>query len=504
MGREDYKNSEGKRAKHEVASNKTNKRASNRKSTSYSNRIKYDKANKFEKNNNSKGKSKGKKALKIVLSIILTIVLIFSIVFGVYIYKAGGSIKGAVMNMVKDVIGEQDPVFVLIMGVSEDISVELTDTIMLAGYNPKTNQAFVLSIPRDTFIGKNEATAGGYDKINALYQKDPQKTVEAVENLTGVNIDYYVTVKTSALVEIVDAIDGVEFDVPINMDYDDTSQDLHIHLKAGKQRLNGEKAEQLVRFRHNNNGTTYSSSYGDNDEGRMRTQREFLKCAASQVIQWKNVDKIKEIASAVFNNLETNMKLSKMLGYVPYVVDFNVDDLNMEQLPGEPQKINELWFYKADSNKTKELMDQYIEKLGLTAQQKNKYLKTNKTSTNTTNKKKSNTTTKNTTNKVTTNNTKKNQVVNNTSKNETKTQNTTNNVNKSKVNTAQNNTITNSVKNEVKNELKNNTVEKPEKPTEKPAEKPADNTEEKPTEKPANTTDNSEKNPTEQETTKND
>lgn len=157
-------------------------------------------------------------------------------VFGTYLYKAGGSFTGAVMNLMKDTIADKDPIFVLIMGVSEDISAELTDTIMLAGFNPETNQAFLLSIPRDTFVGSNEATAGGFDKINALYQKSPQKTVEAVENLTGINIDYYITVKTSALIEIVDAIGGVDFDVPINMDYDDDTQDLHIHLKAGQQK----------------------------------------------------------------------------------------------------------------------------------------------------------------------------------------------------------------------------------------------------------------------------
>ena len=325
MDKRENINSEGKRAKHEIASNKPNKK---------SNKIR--KTKKIKNNN-----KKSKKALKIVLSILLVIIIIIGTVFGTYLYKSGGSIKGAVMNMVKDVLGEQDPIFVLVMGVSEDISVELTDTIMLAGYNPETNQAFVLSIPRDTFIGSNEASAGGFDKINALYQKSPQKTVEAVEKLTGIKIDYYITVKTSALVEIVNAIDGVEFDVPINMDYDDPTQNLHIHLKAGKQRLNGDQAEQLVRFRHNNNGTTYSSEYGDNDEGRMRTQREFLKSAASQVISWNNVDKIKEIATAVFKNLETNMTLSKILGYVPYVVDFNIENLSMEQLPGTPEKIND-------------------------------------------------------------------------------------------------------------------------------------------------------------------
>lgn len=315
-------------------------------------------------NNTEKKTKKGKRALKIIISIILVLIITVGVIFGRYVYKSGGSISGAIMNMAKDVLGDQDPIFVLVMGVSEDISVELTDTIMLVGYNPDNNKAFVLSIPRDTFIGKNQATAGGYDKINALYQKSPQKTVEAVEGLTGIKIDHYITVKTSALVEVVDAIGGVEFDVPIDMDYDDSSQDLHIHLKAGTQRLNGDQAEQVVRFRHNNNGSTYSPEYGDNDEGRMRTQREFLKTTAKQLIQWNNVDKIKEIATAVFSNFETDMALSKILTYIPYVADFDVEsNLNMDQLPGTPEMLNELWFYKANTNETQNLINRICRKI---------------------------------------------------------------------------------------------------------------------------------------------
>lgn len=439
----------GKHSKNEVPKNKKDK---NKKKNNYAVNIKSDKT---KKNKNGK---KSRKALKIILSILLIIIIIFGIIFGRYLYKSGGSITGAVMNMMKDVLGDQDPIFVLVMGVSEDISAELTDTIMLAGYNPDTNQAFLLSIPRDTFVGSNEATAGGFDKINALYQKSPQKTVEAVENLTGINIDYYVTVKTSALVQIVDAIGGVEFDVPINMDYDDPTQDLHIHLKAGKQVLNGEQAEQVVRFRHNNNGTTYSSEYGDNDEGRMRTQREFLKTTAAQVISWNNVDKIKEIATAVFSNLETDMSLSKILGYVPYAAEFNIENLSMEQLPGTPEMINQLWFYKADSEETKELINGYIEKLGLTDAEKSKYLKTDiKTTKNKSNK---NTTKKNTTS---TNSTKKNTTQNNTTtKNTTNTIKNTikenNTVNENKTNTIKNNVNTNKIEETNNNKVNTNTT----------------------------------------------
>ena len=446
MKRKNENMSDGKMGKHsQVINNKKNYKKSTKNNINDT-KIKNKKNSEFGMADKYQiQEKKPRKALKIVLSILLILFLIIGTVFGTYLYNAGGSFTGAVMNLMKDTIADKDPIFVLIMGVSEDISVELTDTIMLAGFNPETNQAFLLSIPRDTFVGSNEATAGGFDKINALYQKSPQKTVEAVENLTGVNIDYYITVKTSALVDIVDAIGGIDFDVPINMDYDDDTQDLHIHLKAGQQKIDGEKAEQLVRFRHNNNGTTYSAEYGDNDEGRMRTQREFLKAIASQVVQWNNIDKVKEITSAIFKNLKTDITLSKILGYAPYATSFDVNNLEMDQLPGTPEKINELWFYKADKTETSDLINGYIQKLGLDDKEKAKYIKTEVKKTKTTKSK--NTTTKNETVN------KKNTVVN-------QTKNTTNNTIKNTVK-SKNETKNKSVKNEKDDdEKKENTIKK--------------------------------------------
>ncbi len=390
-----------------------------------------------KENADKKSKKKMNKALKIVLIVLISLLAVVASIFGTYLYKSNGNIKNAIFNIYKDVVGDQDPIFVLILGVSEDISTELTDTIMLAGYNPDNNQAFLVSIPRDTFVGTNEAKAGGFDKINALYQKDPKKTVEAVENLTGVKIDYCVTVKTSALVDIVNDIGGVEFDVPINMDYDDPTQDLHIHLKAGWQKLNGDQAEQLVRFRHNNNGTTYSASYGDNDQGRMRTQREFIKVVAKKVISNKNIDQLKKVATTVFKNLKTDISLNTILNYVPYVINFNIDNLEAEQLPGTPKMMNDLWFYKADSAKTKNLINEYVDKLGLTDEEKKQHLIPQRvTTTSTSNTTKSNitksTTTKSNTSKNETNKAKnnvKNTTANKTENTETK-KNTIENTNK--------------------------------------------------------------------------
>ena len=308
--------------------------------------------------------SKKKKAI-VISSIVLAIFLILGIVFGTYIYKADGNITEAVLNVATDVLGNDDPIFVLVLGVSEDIKTPLTDTIILCGYNPETQKAFMLSIPRDTFVGDNPNWASGYDKINAAYQKDVNHTVAGVEKLTGIEIDHWVVVRNTVLPDIVDAIGEVEFDVPIDMDYDDKTQNLHIHLDAGVQMIDGEEAEQLLRFRHNNDGSSYPSSYGDNDYGRMRTQREFIKAIANQLTQVGSTSNLKAIAEAVFHNLQTDMPFTKIAGYLPYGLKFNVENIRMEQLPGSSAMINDLWFYKSSASETKELMNELLTELGL-------------------------------------------------------------------------------------------------------------------------------------------
>ena len=325
------------------------------------------KTNRINKNKIEKEKKKWSKKKKLVVcgSILLAIILILGISFGVYVYKAEGNVKEAVKNMASDmavnIVGKDEPVFVLVLGISEDITSKLTDTIILAGYNPESQKAFMLSIPRDTFVGTNEDNASGWDKINALYQKDINRTITAVEERTGINIDNYVIVRNTMLSAMVSAIGEVEFEVPIDMDYDDPTQDLHIHLKSGVQMIDGDEAEQLLRFRHNNDGSSYPSSWGDNDYGRMRTQREFIKVVAKQLISVNNVGKLKGIAEAIFSNLETNMGVGDIIGYIPYAINFNVDDIRMEQLPGSGAMLNKLSFYKASYSRSKTLMKDLIE-----------------------------------------------------------------------------------------------------------------------------------------------
>ena len=298
-----------------------------------------------KRDNRNRRKTKAKKSTGKKILIGILIVLLLGIAWFTYrTYKNGWGLSG----MLATVVGHDEntkknlpEIKVLILGVSTDLDSQLTDTIMVASYNPNTQKANLLSIPRDSYTGKNTAKATASLKINALYniEKTPEKTLKAVNEITGLDIKYYVIVKTEALIQLVDAIGGVEFNVPIDMKYDDPTQDLHIDLKAGTQKLDGEKAEQVLRFRHSNpdkNGvmTTYPSEYGNDDFGRMRTQRDFISALLKQTLKPGNIFKLGEILEIAHKNVETNLELSYIKDYIPYAVEFNTDNLQTATLPG--------------------------------------------------------------------------------------------------------------------------------------------------------------------------
>lgn len=284
-------------------------------------------------------------------------------------------------------------------GISEDLDSKLTDTIMVCSYNPKTQRASMLSIPRDTFIGKNKQKANGFDKLNSVYSKEgPEEATELVEDITGMNIKYYVVVNNQVVIDLINTIGGVYFDVPIDMNYDDPTQNLHIHLESGYQKLDGDHAEQLLRFRHNNNGTSYPSEYGDNDYGRMKTQREFMMETAKQTLKLKNVTKIKTIMTTIFQNIETNLTLDDVFPYVPWAVSFDTANISSNQVAGESKQYNKLWFFVHDEEETTKVvtnMTNYIKGIETPAEEVSNT--SNTTNTTNTSSKKSNTTKTNTT-----------------------------------------------------------------------------------------------------------
>ena len=319
-------------------------------------------AKKTKEIGNKEKKQKGNKSKKKKVLIILgVIVLILALIIGMWAYRAkklGGGLQGliaATMGHNENTKKNLDAITFLALGKSQN----LTDTLMVCSYDPKTQTAVMLSIPRDTFTGTNQNKATASQKINALYQISPQRTLDAVNKITGLNIKYYAMIDTVSLKKVVDAIGGVYFTVPMDMKYDDPSQKLYIDLKEGYQLLNGDKAEQLVRFRHGNNSSqTYSSEYGEQDLGRMRTQREFLVTAAKQILQPQNIFKIGEFIEIAHKHLETNIPLDVIKDYIPYAIEFNTENVKSEMLPGEPKQCNGVWLYIQNEKETKQIVQE--------------------------------------------------------------------------------------------------------------------------------------------------
>ena len=335
---------------------------------------------KIKENMKNKKTKKRVKVLRIIGVLLLIIMLFCAGFVGYSTYKNGWGVKGMIqtaMGQDEEKLADLDPITVLIMGVSEDITSKLTDTIIVASYNPKTQKATLLSIPRDTFVGKNKNTATPSNKINALYQTNPIKTLEAVNKITGLDIKHYVVISNNALVELVNEIGGVEFDVPINMNYDDSSQNLAIHLKKGMQKLNGVQAEGLVRFRKNNDGTTYPSKYGDNDLGRMRTQRAFITELVKQTLQLKNITKIGNFFDIVKKNVTTNFNnWSVIKDYIAYAVDFDTENIQTETLPGEAGYYNKYSFFIYDKKETDKLVKELFEEQNGVIEKENQHYNT--------------------------------------------------------------------------------------------------------------------------------
>lgn len=226
----------------------------------------------------------------------------------------------------------------------------LTDTMMYVNYNVETGKVAIMSIPRDTYIN-NELCVG--HKLNALYRgKNTQTFVEQIEELIGVDIDYYLIFDSKMLIEIVDKVGGVEVDVPVRMKYDDPTQNLHIDLKKGTQVLNGKQAEQFVRYRKGNDG----SGYARGDLQRTEVQQQFIKNFISTVLSAKNLSKIPDLVNVALDNTDTNITAREALKYSTDVMKIDTSNISSCTAPGDAKYINNISYFVLDENKTKQLV----------------------------------------------------------------------------------------------------------------------------------------------------
>ena len=210
-----------------------------------------------------------------------------------------------------------------------------TDTIMVGRMDTVNHTINVVSIPRDTLMN----ISGGTKKINELFLRGMNNTdgdqdsklqggidrmLEGITDILGFTPDVYAAVDLEAFVQLVDAIGGVDYDVPVDMHYSDPTQDLYINLDAGMQHLTGEQALAVMRFR---------SGYVTADIGRIGTQQDFLMSIASQFLSLGNIPKLGEFIDIFTEYVQTNMDAGNLAFFARQFLMCSSEDISFETIP---------------------------------------------------------------------------------------------------------------------------------------------------------------------------
>lgn len=201
----------------------------------------------------------------------------------------------------------------------KDVDSSNTDTLIVVSYDTVNQKIGMVSIPRDTAVTREWSSM---PKINAAFHSKkagPEVLKEEIKNTFGIPIDYYIHVDLQGFIALVDELDGVDIEVPLDMNYDDPYQDLHIHYTKGQHHLNGQQAMEVVRFRHNNDGSGYT------DVGRAEMQRQVLVALAKKVVSWNSLTKVQEFVEIFQEYVKTDLSTTDMLYFASQAVGVDLD-----------------------------------------------------------------------------------------------------------------------------------------------------------------------------------
>lgn len=225
---------------------------------------------------------------------------------------------------------------ILVMGVDkrkDDIG--RSDTMFVVTVNTDTQHISLLSIPRDTRV---KIPGRGWDKINHAYGYGGRElSQKAVEDLLGIDIDYFVVIDFSGFSRVVDAIGGVDINIEKRMLYEDPYDDLVIDLYPGPKHLDGRKAIEYVRFRDE-----------DGDIGRVRRQQHFIQAAFDKVLSPSGLFRLPALIREVSASVKTDMSTAQMLGLARKISDANKNGLKTDVVPGTSAYIRKISYWLPD------------------------------------------------------------------------------------------------------------------------------------------------------------
>ncbi|WP_075619148.1 LCP family protein [Paenisporosarcina indica] len=313
-------------------------------------------------------KIKSKKSLILKISVLLVAgILISGSAYGFYLvkkaksaaeksYEAVENRDGSVLRT-SEVTPLEDHVSILFIGVDDSetrnqgTDESRSDALMLATLNNNEKTVKLVSIPRDSYVYIPEI--GYEDKINhALVKGGLKATIETVEELLEVPVDYYVLMNFNAFIDVVDALDGINVNVPYDRLEKDEEDRFTIQLKKGFQKLDGREALALARTR-----------MLDNDIERGKRQQEILSAIVKKASSASSFTKYGDVIDAVGDNMKTDMTFDEMKSFLSYIKD-GMPQVDSMYLSGYDDTSTKPYYWRLDNEsltETQNILKSHLE-----------------------------------------------------------------------------------------------------------------------------------------------
>ncbi|HEM3465768.1 LCP family protein [Streptococcus suis] len=266
-------------------------------------------------------------------------------------------------------IDATEPLTILLMGVDMDQATRggdweggRSDSMILVTVNPKTKETNMMSLTRDIMVEIAEAngeSSGTVEKLNHSYSYgQAPMAIATIEKMMDINIDRYIEINMDGLIELVDAVGGIEVNntlgFPISISEHEPAYTSIV--QPGKQLVNGDQALVYARMRYDD---------PEGDIGRQRRQREVITAIIKKLLQLDGLTQYKKILTAISNNMRTNIEISpatipSLLGYKD-----SVSKLNSYQLRGVDQMVDEIYYQLPTSEHLLEMQNILKKSIGL-------------------------------------------------------------------------------------------------------------------------------------------